>query len=185
MNNILKEFLIIAILVIAFLYILQKNKNENLDTSSPLSNEAIQNIASVYNKNNFIASNITSTGNINTDSITSVNEMNITNGGINTKGPIHTKSNVRAANVHADGNIHTDNTLSAYNLSTVTLKATGAINTDSRIHAKSLISTDDSINAGNAINTFDNGILCLGNVCLNKDMLAAIKVKAGYRALQL
>jgi len=149
MNNILKEFLIIAILVIAFLYILQMKKNEHLDatennitaknitatgmitfpgakqsvkqgdgltvfndpgfgganwirgdrnyisgsanigkdltvdgtitankiiskdgsSSGPLSNEAIQNIASVYNKDNFTVTNVYATGSINAPAI--------------------------------------------------------------------------------------------------------------------
>jgi len=181
MNNILKEFLIIAILVIAFLYILQKNKNENLDTSTPLSNEAIQNIASVYNKNNFIASNITSTdnffasniyakGKLEADSIVTKNNIMITEGeirigkgGVNSGGDIVTNGGVNAT-----GNIRTDGMLIAAGLRT-----------------GGGISTSDSVNASNDINTGNNGRLCLGNVCLNQDMLKAIKVKAGYTQFQM
>jgi len=69
MNNKYIFFLILAILVIAFLW----NKNEHLD-ATPLSNEAIQNIANVYNKDNLTATNITATGGLNST------------GGVNTFG---------------------------------------------------------------------------------------------------
>jgi len=66
MNNNYTVFIILAILIIVFLYISQKNKNEHIDaTTSPLSNEAIQTIASVYNKDNLTATNINATGTLN------------------------------------------------------------------------------------------------------------------------
>jgi len=64
MNNKYTVFLLLAIVVIAFLW----NKNEHLDTS-PLSNEAIQSIASVYNKDNLTVTNINATGNLLTGGI--------------------------------------------------------------------------------------------------------------------
>jgi len=64
MNKRILDFLILAIIVIVFLWFLQKNKNEHLD-STPLSNEAIQSIASVYNKDNLTATNINATGTLN------------------------------------------------------------------------------------------------------------------------
>ena len=70
MNDKYIFFLILAILVIAFLC----NKNEHLD-AVPLSNEAIQSIASVYNKDNLTATNITATGGLN--STGSVNTFGI------------------------------------------------------------------------------------------------------------
>jgi len=60
MNNKYIVFFILAVIVIVFLW----NKNEHLDATS-LSNEAIQSIASVYNKDNLTATNINATGNLN------------------------------------------------------------------------------------------------------------------------
>ena len=59
----LKHVLIIIlfILIVIFLY----NKQEHLDaTTPPLSNEAIQNIASVYNNQNLVVTNMNATGTI-------------------------------------------------------------------------------------------------------------------------
>jgi hypothetical protein len=73
------KYIIIAILIIIavlFLY----NKQENIDsTIPPLSNEAIQNIASVYNNQNMQVTNLKVTNDINTN-----NNINV-NGTINTK----------------------------------------------------------------------------------------------------
>ena len=73
MNNKYTVFLLLAIVVIAFLW----NKNENLD-ATPLSNEAIQNIASVYNKDNLTATNINATSNLTTAGNLTVNSGMIT-----------------------------------------------------------------------------------------------------------
>ena len=78
MNNKYTVFLILAIVVIVFLYILQNNKKEHLD-ATPLSNESIQNIASVYNKDNLTATNINATGNLQV-------KGNITNGSTTLSG---------------------------------------------------------------------------------------------------
>jgi hypothetical protein len=61
--NIRHYVIILLLLAILFLY----NKQENLDTIPSLSNEAIQNIASVYNNQNMKVTNLKVTNNINTD----------------------------------------------------------------------------------------------------------------------
>jgi hypothetical protein len=181
MNNKYTVFLILAIFIILFLLILQNNRNEHLDTSIPLSMEAIQNIASVYNKNNFIANNITSTGNITGDTIVSKNDIRAT-------GPIRTDSSVNAgSDIRTNGSITAEGDIISNKgiIRAGEIRATGPLRTDSSVNAGGAIFTNDSINVGTNINTNDNGRICIGNICINKEMLQAIKVKAGYSALQI
>ena len=76
------------------------NKNEYIDAAAtPLSNEAIQSIASVYNKDNLTATNINATGNIGAaGNLTATNI--ITTGAINT--PRINVSHVNSGNIIAD-----------------------------------------------------------------------------------
>jgi hypothetical protein len=60
MNKILLMGVILTVMVLGYKYFF--NFTENFDIITPLSNEAIQNIASVYNANNLTATNITVTG---------------------------------------------------------------------------------------------------------------------------
>jgi hypothetical protein len=59
---ILVFFLLFAISIISLYNYKYRNSTEYFDITTPLSNEAIQNIASVYNANNLTATNITVTG---------------------------------------------------------------------------------------------------------------------------
>ena len=54
--------ILIYILIIIFIYLLYKKQENNVDSVVPLSNEAIQNIASVYNNQDMRVTNMTATG---------------------------------------------------------------------------------------------------------------------------
>lgn len=93
MNN--KILILILILVIIVLYFLYEDQ-ENLDSTSTtqnLSNEAIQNIASVYNNQNMKVTNLESTG--------------ILKGNIINASSINTSENITAKNVY--GTLSSDN----------------------------------------------------------------------------
>ena len=69
MENIYVIILLVIILFVIFISNRRENKDnkENLDTTTPtlnLSNEAIQNIASVYNNQNMTVTNLNTTGNL-------------------------------------------------------------------------------------------------------------------------
>jgi len=75
-------------------------------SSGPLSNEAIQSIASVYNKDNFTATNITATNNL-----SAVGNIGA-NGNLDAIGNISANGNISTnANLDAIGNIETKNNL--------------------------------------------------------------------------
>ena len=64
MENIYVILILVIILIVIFINNRRENK-ENLDpTTPPLSNEAIQNIASVYNNQNMAVTNLNTTGNL-------------------------------------------------------------------------------------------------------------------------
>ena len=64
MENIYVILILVIILIVIFINNRRENK-ENLDsTTPPLSNEAIQNIASVYNNQNMTVTNLNTTGNL-------------------------------------------------------------------------------------------------------------------------
>lgn len=83
-----KILILLILILIVVLFML--NNNEHLETTPPLSNEAIQNIASVYNNQNMKVSNIETTGNINTRGDINISgnvvTNNLTSGSINISG---------------------------------------------------------------------------------------------------
>ncbi len=106
--------IIIIIVVILFLY----NKQENVDTVGvPLSNEAIQAIASVYNTQNFKATNIEATGLIKgklTGDVSGNLTGNLTGNAIgnltgNVKGELHSPNGKYKLSIDDDGNLHVKN----------------------------------------------------------------------------
>jgi len=88
MNNILKEFLIIAILVIAFLYILQKSKNEHIDSTL----------------DNITAKTITTSGNI-------IGGGNISGGGLISEKDAVIKGALTANYIKSNGDIYAGGSL--------------------------------------------------------------------------
>lgn len=89
------KYIILILVIILFLILFTYKNQENItsDSGKTLSDEALQNIASVYNTQNLKATNIEATniikaGNINSENITSGNitSGNITAGNINISG---------------------------------------------------------------------------------------------------
>ena len=163
MNDNLYNFLILAIIVIVFLWTLQKNKNEHLDTS-PLSNEAIQSIASVYNKDNLTATNINATN--------SLNGYNVNGQYVNAALTINAGVDVNAGkDLNAKGTI-TGQNINATNLTATTL--TGQNVNGQYVNAALTINAGVDINAGkdvNAVNMVRCRTFCIGNTCIDESKL--------------
>ncbi len=112
------KYIIIAILIIIavlFLY----NKQENIDANGlPLSNEAVQGIASVYNNQNMQVTNLTATNlanikdakisnNLNVDGISTLNNINVS--GTSILNNLNVSNTTRLNNLNVSGNIITNN----------------------------------------------------------------------------
>jgi len=137
MNNKYTVFLILAILVIAFLW----NKNEHLDVT-PLSNEAIQSIASVYNKDNLTATNINATG------YARLAGAKVTNGaggdGFTWFNHPNGNNYIRGDNTYISGNIAVSSNIGA----TGSIQAGGNIGATGNLQAGGNIGATGSIQVG-------------------------------------
>ena len=113
------KHILIIILIIVLIAIFLYNKNENLDAITPaLSNEAIQNIASVYNTQNMQVTNLTATNlanikdakisnNFNVDGISTLNNINVS--GTSILNNLNVSNTTRLNNLNVSGNIITNN----------------------------------------------------------------------------
>jgi hypothetical protein len=106
MNN--KILILILILVIIVLYFLYEDQ-ENLDSTSTtqnLSNEAIQNIASIYNNQNMTVTNLTATNQVNIKDAKMSGNLNVS-GSItgNVTGKLTSPNGKYSLNISDDGKI--------------------------------------------------------------------------------
>lgn len=103
--------IIILILVIFIIFIILTYRNqENItsDSGKTLSDEALQTIASVYNTQNMIVTNLNSTGN------TQLNSLNVNN--TTQLNSLNVNSNIKAkGNINVDGNITFNGNLNIVN----------------------------------------------------------------------
>jgi len=125
----------------------------------PLSNEAIQNIGSVYNNNNFRATDITATGNL-AGITTYTNDLNVNNN-LATKGTIYTRDLNVDNNLATKGTVYTNDLNVANNLATKNTIYTTDLNVNNNLATKGTIFANDV--QTNSLHLTDR--ICLKGVC--------------------
>jgi hypothetical protein len=116
MNKIILVFFLLFVILIISLYNYKyRNSTENFDITTPLSNEAIQNIASVYNANNLTATNVTTTG-----------TAHFTGGGRDTWFPYTDGKNYIRGPLQIDGDVALNGGLTTNTINSTSTKVSGA-----------------------------------------------------------
>ena len=125
----------------------------------PISNEAIQNIASVYNNNNFTATNINASNNL------TANNLNT--------GDITSRSNVKAKYINATDAIGAPSIYASYQLETPQL----LVKDNSGEYIKTFALDNGKARFVNVPTLNATGV-CFDGLCLNKDVLVKLILAA-------
>ena len=175
----LNWIIILAILVLSvFLYI---NNSEHFGAIDTINPEAVRNISSVYNTDNLTATNITSSGKLQSDGITVFK-----NG---THFPYTDGKNYIRGPTQVDGQMELNNKTIFNNEITVSnINIPGAYISKSDVSPNALNVTYGDGSGwrmnfkkwdGNTFaSLYDNGTFCLGNTCINEAELKNLKVAA-------